>query len=370
MQLNRAQLLANQLKLKNPRGDWADICRRIKDGTVVPIIGNALRNDGVFEWFFSPAGEKADEEQLNQTVDEYLSQAWAEKLGYPLLDTANLARVALYNRVISKDDEEAKVNYLLFLKGILMAVACNDPQVKDRVGELEPQIEQRTFSDLVVELDYPHLAPDQEDPLRILARMQLPVYITTSYYDFLERALEAEDRPPRTQICTWNGEPPGLKPEHKTVYDLEPTRENPIVYHLFGLEAYPSTMVLSEADYLDYLLRIISDVKSTSTNTTNPVIPHYLRAALYSSSLVLIGYRLQDWDFRVLFRLIRENDIPRYNVLVQVSPDQLARGLKSNEAREFLKEYFKDTFTLQWGGPEEFVYQLCAEYKKWTQAER
>ena len=360
--LTRAQMLASQLNLKMPKNDWADLCRRIKDGTVVPVVGNGLRNDGIFDWFFP-----APPDQPALTVDESLSQLWAEKLSYPLLDTVNLARVALYNRVVCKDDEEAAVNYLLFLKSILLLAASTDPLVKDRVPALESQIEQKSFSDLAVELDYPRFDPGKEDPLRILARLHLPIYLTTSYYDFLERALEAEGRTPTTQLCFWKGEPPNVAAEHKTAYDLEPTKARPVVYHLFGLEIYPSTLVLSEGDYLDYLLHIISDMKSTATSTTNPIVPRYVRTALFSSSLALVGFRLQDWDFRVLYRLIRQNDIQRYNVLVQVSAEQLARELKSSEVRKFLEMYFKDTFTLQWGGPDEFVYQLNAEYKKWMQ---
>jgi hypothetical protein len=32
--------------------DWIDVCRNIKNGTVLPVIGNALRNDGIFDWYF------------------------------------------------------------------------------------------------------------------------------------------------------------------------------------------------------------------------------------------------------------------------------------------------------------------------------
>jgi hypothetical protein len=375
VQPDRIQLL-NRLKSQTMRGDWAEICRRIKDRTLVPVIGNALRNDRIFEWIYPPCPDKCPTEDLPRlTVDEYISQAWAEgPLDYPLVDTTNLARVALYNRVMCKDDEDAKVNYLFFLKtlfldGIRQTEAVKDPQILNLVGDLEGEIEQRTFSELVGELDYPRFSSVDEDPLRILARLELPIYITTSYYDFLERALEAEKRTPRTQICYWKGEPTGVQPEHKTDYDLVPSIEHPVVYHLFGWERYPATLVLSEGDYLDYLLRLISEVKSTNTSANHPIIPHYLREALYGSSLTLIGYRLQDWDFRVLYRLIRENDIPRYNVLVQVNPDQLSRGLDTDEVNKYLEKYFKDTFTLKWGGSEDFVSQLYAEFKKWIKVE-
>ena len=362
---NRGSLLADQLKLRMPKGDWADICRRIKDGNVIPVIGNAVRNNGIFDWWLSASGIGTPEgPEIGLSVDEYLAQEWSAYIGYPLIDTTNLARVALYNRARSKDDEEAKVNYLLFLKQILLILADKDPVVKDQVPALEKQVSQLSFSDLVTELDYPRLAPGMEDPLRCLARMPLPTYITTSYYDFMERALEAEDRPPRTQVCFWSGEPTNLEPQYKTQHDLVPSVENPVVYHLFGWERYPSSMVLSEGDYLDYLMRIIQD-----TNTSNPIIPLYLRMGLNASSLILMGYRMQDWDFRVLFRLIRQSSLRPFSMLVQMNPEQLAGNLKSGEVRSYLEDFFRGIFSIHWGNPDEFVYQLCAEYKKWTQAE-
>lgn len=345
--------------------DWTDVCRNIKNGTLLPVLGNALRNDGIFEWYFKSRDIAANNQSI-KTVDDYLSLRWADFLEYPLMDTTNLARVAIYNRVLSKSDVEARENYLLFLKGILLEAAGADPQVQDQVQQLEGQIEQLSFSDLVVELDYPRLPSGKEDPLRCLARMHLPLYLTTSYYDFLERALEAEGYVPRTQVCFWSGEPASVQSEHRTQHALELNRDNPVVFHLFGLERYPSTLVVSEGDYMDYLMKLTRD-----TNTQNPILPLYLTDALASAKLILMGYRLQDWDFRVLYRLIGESKLRPSSLLVQVDPKQLARDiLKSEEARKYLEKYFQDkSFVVHWGDPDDFVYQLCAEYKKWTQAE-
>lgn len=178
--------------------------------------------------------------------------------------------------------------------------------------------------------------------------------------------MEAEGYHPRTQVCFWSGEPASVEAEHRTQHALELDRDNPVVFHLFGLERYPSTIVLSEGDYLDYLMRLTRD-----TNTQNPILPLYLTDALASAKLILMGYRLQDWDFRSLYRLIGESRLRPSSLLVQVDPKQLARDvLKSEEVRKYLAKYFQNkSFIIHWGDPDEFVYQLCAEYKKWTQAE-
>jgi hypothetical protein len=51
--------------------------------------------------------------------------------------------------------------------------------------------------------------------------------------------------------------------------------------------------VLTEDDYLDFLVKVSWD---------NTVIPPRIAEALTDSSLLLLGYHLQDWDFRVMFR--------------------------------------------------------------------
>ena len=45
-----------------------------------------------------------------------------------------------------------------------------------------------------------------------LAKLNLPVYVTTSYYDFLEKALEHAGKQPRTEISYWRD---NLKPVAK-----------------------------------------------------------------------------------------------------------------------------------------------------------
>src|SRR5574341_1163800 len=96
---SRGTLLAELLKPKAPIGDkegLADIFRRIKDGTVIPFVGNGLRNDRIFDWWFAPdLTEKRDGDEPILSVDENLSVVWADYIGYPLVDTTNLARVAL-----------------------------------------------------------------------------------------------------------------------------------------------------------------------------------------------------------------------------------------------------------------------------------
>ena len=214
------------------------------------------------------------------------------------------------------------------------------------------------------ELDYPQFPEGQENPLRLLARLPLPVYITTSFYDFLERALVAEGRQPFTQVCFWTRQVVNPDPQHVTDYNFVPSEQQPLVYHLFGLEKYPATLVLSEADFLDFLLRITQD-----TDTQNPIIPIYLKGKLSASSLVLAGYRLRDWDFRVLYRIVRDSPLHPFSMLVQIDPKQTSGITDSEEARKYLEEYFRESFKIQWSDPNDFVNQLWEEWNKWRQGQ-
>jgi hypothetical protein len=243
-----------------------------------------------------------------------------------------------------------------------------DKNVADLVAELKSQIVTRTFADVTCELDYPKFKDGQEDPLRILAKLPLHIYVTTSYYDFLERALQAEDKTPRTQVCFWAGEPRDVAPEHRADPNFVPTKDKPLVYHLHGFEKYPESIVLSEDDYLDFLVRISQD-----TDANAPIIPLYLREALTESSLILLGYRLQDWDFRVLFRGIinaKHSNLRRFSLAIQLDPAQQQSVENAAGAQKYLQEYFEPAkFRVEWGDTESFIKKLWQEWNKWRQSQ-
>lgn len=374
----RGNLLARKLKLeKDSKGDdfWGELNRRIKEGTVIPIISNTVRNDYIFnltdtETDDQVAADVVAEEGEELTVDEQLAMLWAEQLNYPFPDKNSLVRVAQYNQVESVDAEEAKIKYLKFLKLCLLDLAEEvDERVADLVAELKSQIVTRTFADITYELEYPKFGVGQEDPLLILAELPLPIYVTTSYYDFLERALQKiPGKSPRTQVCFWNGEPRDVAPEHRVDPTFVPTKDKPLVYHLHGFEKYPESLVLSEDDYLDFLVRISQDMDANA-----PIIPLYLREALTESSLILLGYRLQDWDFRVLFRGIinaKHSSLRRFSLAIQLDPTQQHGVENAEEAQRYLKKYFEPAkFRIEWGDTGSFIKKLRQEWNKWRQSQ-
>jgi hypothetical protein len=366
----RAEQKRKQAQQASEESFWQDLCRRINDGQVIPIISNAVRCDCIFDIDHDQVLGVSQAEEDNQndlTIEEQLAEAWAEELGYPLRETYRLARVAQYNRVVkSRDDLQAKARYLHFLKDSLLFLAEEDEAVaEDTLAELREELDQVTFSDIVRELECPPCPAGQNDPLRILAQLNLPIYITTSFFDFMEQALAANGRQPRSQICFWSGEPVEFADEaHRVDPDFIPSAEEPLVYHLYGLETYPESLVLSEDDFLDFLTRVSQD-----TSQENPVLPLYLRKALTKSSLLLLGYRLQDWDFRILFRGIintTPGSLRKFSLAIQLDPADQQAIISSEEAREYLEKYFgSSNFNVEWGTTGTFVQKLWEAWEQW-----
>jgi hypothetical protein len=281
---------------------------------------------------------------------------------YPLPDDSNLARVAQYFQVHKRNDIGlAKREYLNFLKAYLL-----DPHSPHTVA---PQKLERTFSDVVAELGYPMFPEGRKDPLRELANLPLPIYITTSYFNFLERALIlAGKEKVRTQVCSWGGGK--ARGSHFPDPNFEPTPEEPVVYHLFGLENYPTTLVLSEDDYMNWQISVAEELSQQITNTTSPGIPLRLREALAEkeSQLMILGYNLQDWEFRVLFRFIwrfRKDEDLRRSTVIQLKPRPKNTEYEQN-ALGYLKQYFDiKRSNVKWTTAETYIRKLCEAYERY-----
>lgn len=355
--------------------DWDYVIRRINKGQVVPILSNSFRIEEIFREEKPPADSPADPAQLSEkdlTIEEVLTKRWAEKIDYPLPDVSNLARVAQYYLVKQKDNLFAREQYLEYMKESLLGLAEKDSQNTDLAKNLRREIDNQTFSNIVNQLEYPHFSNGTKDPLRVLAELPLPLYITTSPYDFLERALAAAGKTPVTQVCFWSGTRSSARPEHLPEYlhspdfKRDPDKPIAIVYHLYGLEDYPQTMVLSEDDYMNFLVSMAQD-----DNTQKPILPLEIRGKLAEQTLLLLGYQLWDWDFRVLFRFIakyRTVDLqPPRGIVIQLKQDR-RQAWKTEDLKkkslDYLTTYLdRRQFDVEWSEAEIFVRELAAKWE-------
>lgn len=344
------------------------IVQNLGNEEVIPIISGNIRLEQIFRNLPKESTVNNGGEDRQLTVVETLVRYWAQSIGYPMEDDYNLARVFQYElvrklkelkdeKVTERDIDKITRNEIVdFLKNSLLTLSSDDPDYLDVVEGLSNQMRELSFSEMARQLDYPRYDKTSDDSIRILARLPIKFFITSGQSDFLERALMAENKDPHTHVCFWSGEPSKVLKEHIAAKDYKPTVEQPMVYHLFGLEIYPETLVLSEDDYISFLISIIEN-----TNNQEPIIPLSLRQALGESQLLFLGYRLYDWDFRVLFRLIlkfRLRERARWGMVMQL--EERERELTKKEKKvEYLKCYFDlNKFKIEWKDSEVFIKEL------------
>lgn len=192
-----------------------------------------------------------------------------------------------------------------------------------------------------------------DEPHRLLADFRLPIYITTNYDNFMVQALKHRHCDPKQELCRWNS----ILKKRASVFDdhdFNPSRANPVVYHLHGYLEEPESLVLTEDDYLDFLVNISKDAD---------IIPSTIQESLAKTSLLFIGYKLADVNFRVLLRGIigyLERSLTRSHISVQLIPggDDISQEEK-DKARTYLDKYFSTIdVKVYWGTSREFTKEL------------
>lgn len=99
----------------------------------------------------------------------------------------------------------------------------------------------------------------------------------------MARALEARGKQVKREICRWNE----VLLNTDSAFDrgYQPTRDNPVVFHLHGRASDPGSMVASEDDYLDFLVGMAKDLAFSPKKKREPtMLPLALRKALANDS--------------------------------------------------------------------------------------
>ena len=128
--------------------------------------------------------------------------------------------------------------------------------------------------------------------LHALARLDFPVVITTNYDQLFERALVMAGKRPRAAV---------YKPEHNnepTEDPRRPTAKSPIIYKLHGDIERRSSLVVTDEDYIQFVLRM-SDKEQFDP------IPLSLKFHLTDATTLFVGYSLLDYNLRLLLKTLR-----------------------------------------------------------------
>lgn len=257
-----------------------------------------------------------------------LAEFLAAELDYPFAERRDLARVAQYGAIHADS---------LYVKGLVQQrfEACGAPDF-DAPGE----------------------------PHALVADLELPVYITTNYDDFLVRALRRRTagRELERRLCPWHrSELLGIELEPPIA---QPTAARPLVFHLHGHFGELDSLVLTEDDYLDFLVRL-TDNEARAELPSEMLIPPRVREAFRNSTLLFLGYGLGDTNFRVLFRAfanyLHKAEGPRH-VAVQLRRDPPRNEAEERELAAHVR-YLQRSFEalkvrIYWGSCAEFALEL------------
>ncbi|MBN1874430.1 MAG: CHAT domain-containing protein [Anaerolineae bacterium] len=333
---------------------WEDLIEIIEKGQCLPIIGPRVHG----RWL--------------PTTSE-IARQWAEQYRYPFKDKdvlgsvaqyraskSNLGRGAIQNALLETLLEEFKTRLPPELQELLSEEDDEDSAStgRGRRGRRSRRSAKKTLTELVKAVGWENLAADNPNEYHtVLASLELPLYITTNIDSFMSEALKVYDLDPDREICRWNENIDHLSSLFEDDHYV-PTLEKPLVYHLFGSDEVPDSLIVTEDDYMQFLVKTTADMDR---------IPNYIRGALSNGLLMFIGYSLSDWEFKVVMNgLISSSDQRRRfkHVAVQLEADAFSPD-NTADVQDFMAQYFQDAnINVFWGTPEQFI----AELREWWEA--
>lgn len=253
--------------------DWDRLLTRIQEKKCTPFLGSEAvevrerrqddpQHNALLRWLRNRKRELSpDEEEAcfgKVPSSSLLARVLAERYDYPWIDEEDLARVTQF--------------------------------VATQKGWDRPRTD---IIDILRKIHPPDFGRPDE-PHGVLAGLPLPVYITTTYYDFMTRALHESVPIGRTAVaerCRWH--PQDREDTSRIAPDYNPEPSRPLVYHLYGQFGAERSLVLTEDDHLDFLM---------NTSEDSNLIPPVVKKALRNTTLLFLGYHICDLEFRILLR--------------------------------------------------------------------
>ena len=211
---------------------------------------------------------------------------------------------------------------------------------------------------------------DEADTHRVLARLPVKLYITTTPDRLLEDALAEAGKDPQVALCPWNDlvEQPDSAYQQNPNY--VPSVTQPLVYHLFGWLEQPESLVITDDDYFDYLIWASKEQIRGQESRVPPAVSR----AYSANALLFLGFDIDDRYFRVLLHSVAnpEAGINRRrpnSVAVQVNPAE-GSFQQPERAQEYLETYLRDfrnvKTNMYWGTAQDFIRELWARRQAWT----
>jgi len=246
---------------------------------------------------------------------------------------------------------------LLLASGLAEAMAREVGRAGD-LARLALEFEMRTDRGRLLEFLASEIADNQVQPspaLQVLARLPFKLVITTNFDRLFERALTLAERDYSALVQPAGG----FEDDPQTRERLESLTgyKGTIVYKIHGtfdddaevrarywLDV-DSDVTITEDDYIQFL----------STHHSEKIrigVPQAVKALVTPSTLLFLGYSLQDWDFRTIYR----------GLIGRLEKHQKRRSFAvMSESEQFWADYWKaESITIV----DMDVYAFCDELKQ------
>ena len=129
-------------------------------------------------------------------------------------------------------------------------------------------------------------------------------------------------------------------------------------------------MTLTEDDHINFLTGV-SQAIIDRTIDSRVSLPEHIKYPLNQKTLLFLGYRWQDWEFRTLFRFVnspaftnpdKRQTKTKNNIIIQLEPDFNDRI--DQAAKTYGRSYFSETsLVIKAKGTTEFVAELSQRWK-------
>lgn len=183
-------------------------------------------------------------------------------------------------------------------------------------------------------------------------RIDLPISLRTIRDALLDRFDDNRGKPPLDIVRAWRASllaPPGDKST-----DPWPVK-TPVVYYVYGKKTYTDSLVLTEDDFFDYLIK----------HSKFELMPAMISSGLLMGSVLFLGFSLDDWKFRILFRTIMQKGGASLleksgfkHVGVQLDPDDYTPA-DAIRLKRLLEGYFTASkINIYWGSSADFLREL------------
>ena len=295
----------NDRKLNDRK--WNLLIKRIKDKKCTPFLGAGACHPCL------PLGSD-------------IALDWAKQYEYPFDDSWDLVRVAQFLAIM---------NDSMFPKEEMAKLIKNKKMMPN--------------------FNYPY------ELHGVLADLPLPIYLTTNYDDFMVKALETRKKDVKREFSRWNksvmNDPsPSIFESTTNVFD--PTPQNPVVFHLHGIDEVEESIVITRDDYLDFLVGI--------SEANSNIIPNRIDRVFGGTTLLFLGYGIDDWNLLVILRKVAHHLGPnsqRTHISVQLAPGD--NDEQKEYARRVMDKYFKDLrIQVYWGTCDDFAKELRRRWEE------